>query len=101
MMGQCASREEKDQNRRNRRIEDQLKKDQSMNLKIMKLLLLGTFSRFLYTKSLVNFEALARVASRQFSSRCASCTRTALIDFTDEARQVRTLPFSANIYLSF
>ncbi len=40
-MGHCASREEKDQKKLNRRIEDQIRKDQSMSLRIIKLLLLG------------------------------------------------------------
>ena len=40
-MGQCASREEKDQSKVSRKIEDQIKKDQSVNLRVMKLLLLG------------------------------------------------------------
>ncbi|VDO15141.1 unnamed protein product [Brugia timori] len=41
-MGHCASRDQKDQKNLNRRIDEQIKKDQSMSLRIIKLLLLGT-----------------------------------------------------------
>ncbi|EJW86553.1 hypothetical protein WUBG_02533, partial [Wuchereria bancrofti] len=40
-MGHCASRDQKDQKNLNRRIDEQIKKDQSMSLRIIKLLLLG------------------------------------------------------------
>ncbi|VDO27794.1 unnamed protein product [Onchocerca flexuosa] len=39
-MGHCASRDQKDQKNLNRRIDEQIKKDQSMSLRIIKLLLL-------------------------------------------------------------
>lgn len=42
-MGHCASKNEKDKKKLNRQIEDQIKKDQSMSLRIVKLLLLGIF----------------------------------------------------------
>ncbi|KAI6214082.1 hypothetical protein M3Y94_00226700 [Aphelenchoides besseyi] len=40
-MGQCASKDQKDQKKLNRRIDEQIKKDQSMSLRVIKLLLLG------------------------------------------------------------
>uniref|UniRef100_A0A915AXA7 Guanine nucleotide-binding protein alpha-7 subunit n=2 Tax=Parascaris univalens TaxID=6257 RepID=A0A915AXA7_PARUN len=40
-MGHCASRDQKDQKKLNRRIDEQIRKDQSMSLRIIKLLLLG------------------------------------------------------------
>uniref|UniRef100_A0A915K0G7 Uncharacterized protein n=1 Tax=Romanomermis culicivorax TaxID=13658 RepID=A0A915K0G7_ROMCU len=40
-MGHCASREEKEAKKRNRRIEEQMKKDQTLSLRTIKLLLLG------------------------------------------------------------
>ena len=40
-MGHCTSKDHKDQKRLNRRIEEQIRKDQSMSLRIIKLLLLG------------------------------------------------------------
>uniref|UniRef100_A0A915EKI6 Uncharacterized protein n=1 Tax=Ditylenchus dipsaci TaxID=166011 RepID=A0A915EKI6_9BILA len=40
-MGHCTSKDDKDQKKLNRRIEDQIRKDQSMSLRIIKLLLLG------------------------------------------------------------
>lgn len=40
-MGHCTSKDQKDQKRLNKRIEDQIRKDQSMSLRIIKLLLLG------------------------------------------------------------
>jgi len=40
-MGHCTSKDTKEQKRINRRIEEQIKKDQSMSLRIIKLLLLG------------------------------------------------------------
>lgn len=40
-MGHCTSKNQKDQKRLNKRIEDQIRKDQSMSLRIIKLLLLG------------------------------------------------------------
>ncbi len=54
-MGHCASREEKEQKKKNRRIEDGLKKDQSMSLRTIKLLLLG----WSQINSLVHFEQLS------------------------------------------
>uniref|UniRef100_A0A0M3HQ61 Uncharacterized protein n=1 Tax=Ascaris lumbricoides TaxID=6252 RepID=A0A0M3HQ61_ASCLU len=39
-MGHCASRDQKDQKKLNRRIDEQIRKDQSMSLRIIKLLLL-------------------------------------------------------------
>lgn len=40
-MGHCASRDQKEQKKLNRRIEEQIRKDQSISLRIIKLLLLG------------------------------------------------------------
>ncbi|VDP09384.1 unnamed protein product [Soboliphyme baturini] len=40
-MGHCASREEKEARKRNKKIEDQMKKDQSLSMRTIKLLLLG------------------------------------------------------------
>uniref|UniRef100_A0AC34RA28 Uncharacterized protein n=1 Tax=Panagrolaimus sp. JU765 TaxID=591449 RepID=A0AC34RA28_9BILA len=40
-MGTCTSKDTKEQKKINRRIEEQIKKDQSMSLRIIKLLLLG------------------------------------------------------------
>lgn len=40
-MGHCSSKEEKEARKRNRKIEEQMKKDQSMSLRTIKLLLLG------------------------------------------------------------
>ncbi|CAJ0937425.1 unnamed protein product, partial [Mesorhabditis belari] len=40
-MGHCTSKDTKDQKKLNRRIEEQIRKDQSMSLRIIKLLLLG------------------------------------------------------------
>uniref|UniRef100_A0A183BYK9 Guanine nucleotide-binding protein alpha-7 subunit n=1 Tax=Globodera pallida TaxID=36090 RepID=A0A183BYK9_GLOPA len=40
-MGHCTSKDQKDQKTHSRRIEEQLRKEQSMNLRIIKLLLLG------------------------------------------------------------
>uniref|UniRef100_A0A914R4D9 Uncharacterized protein n=1 Tax=Parascaris equorum TaxID=6256 RepID=A0A914R4D9_PAREQ len=45
-MGHCASRDQKDQKKLNRRIDEQIRKDQSMSLRIIKLLLLGQFTNF-------------------------------------------------------
>uniref|UniRef100_A0AC35U4A1 Guanine nucleotide-binding protein alpha-7 subunit n=1 Tax=Rhabditophanes sp. KR3021 TaxID=114890 RepID=A0AC35U4A1_9BILA len=41
-MGQCTSQDQKDQKKVNRKIEDRIKKDQSMSLRVIKLLLLGS-----------------------------------------------------------
>ncbi|CAD5219668.1 unnamed protein product [Bursaphelenchus okinawaensis] len=40
-MGHCTSKDQKDQKRLNRRIDEQIRKDQSMQLRVIKLLLLG------------------------------------------------------------
>lgn len=40
-MGHCTSKDQKEGKRLNRRIDEQIKKDQSMSLRIIKLLLLG------------------------------------------------------------
>ncbi|KRZ25803.1 Guanine nucleotide-binding protein alpha-7 subunit [Trichinella pseudospiralis] len=41
VMGHCASREDKEARKRNKKIEDQMRKDQSVTLRTIKLLLLG------------------------------------------------------------
>lgn len=46
-MGHCVSKDEKDKKKLNRQIEDQIKKDQSILLRIVKLLLLGKFYIYL------------------------------------------------------
>lgn len=40
-MGHCTSKDQKDQKRLNKRIDDQIKRDQLTSLRIIKLLLLG------------------------------------------------------------
>jgi hypothetical protein len=68
-MGHCASREEKDQKKLNRRIEDQIRKDQSMSLRIIKLLLLGESVNPSPLFSLISghlFQVRARVAKARF-----------------------------------
>lgn len=40
-MGHCASREERAARKRNRKIDEQMKKDQTLSLRTIKLLLLG------------------------------------------------------------
>ncbi|MFH4982276.1 hypothetical protein AB6A40_008985 [Gnathostoma spinigerum] len=40
-MGSCASRDQKEQKRLNRKIDEQIKRDQSATLRVIKLLLLG------------------------------------------------------------
>ncbi|KJH47196.1 hypothetical protein DICVIV_06712 [Dictyocaulus viviparus] len=42
-MGQCISKDQKEGKRLNRRIDEQIKKDQSMSLRIIKLLLLELY----------------------------------------------------------
>lgn len=53
-MGHCTSKDQKDQKKLNRRIEDQIRKDQSMQLRVIKLLLLGQSIKSTYCKITFN-----------------------------------------------
>lgn len=63
-MGNCTSKDEKDQKKLNRRIDEQIRKDQSMQLRVIKLLLLG---KLFCSQSLIDFLCFRRRRIRQIN----------------------------------